>query len=238
VRYLEGTVHGFMALHNLAGETLASGDLTQTVHGDRLVSRLTFHFKDGSLDDETTVFTQRNEFRLISDRHIQKGPAFPHPMDVVIDATKGQVTVALTDKGKETRDTEHFDLSPDLVNGLILNVLKNIRPETRETKLSYVAAASKPRLAKLSITPQGEDFFRVAGSRHKAMRFRLKVELGGITGMIAPLVGKDPPDVDVWVTDGEAPAFVKMEGPLYLGGPVWTIENATPVWPQSPHSHP
>jgi hypothetical protein len=28
--------------------------------------------------------------------------------------------------------------------------------------------------------------------------------------------------------DGEAPAFVKAEAPLYAGGPVWRIELATP----------
>jgi len=44
--------------------------------------RTIFTFKDGSVDDETTVFSQRHTFRLISYHHIQKGPSFPHPMDL------------------------------------------------------------------------------------------------------------------------------------------------------------
>ena len=37
----------------------------------------------------------------------------------------------------------------------------------------------------------------------------------------------------VWILEGEAPAFVKSEGPLYFGGPVWRIELTSPVWPKA-----
>jgi hypothetical protein len=117
-----------------------------------------------------------------------------------------------------------------------LNILKNIRPDTTETKVSYVVATPKPRLVKLSIIPQGEDRFSVAGSPYKATLFVVKVELGGITGIIAPLVGKEPADTKVWVVGGGAPAFVKAEQSLYLNGPVWRIEMTSPVWPKAPNS--
>jgi len=48
---------------------------------------------------------------------------------------------------------------------------------------------------------------------------------------MAPLLGKQPLDIHVWILGGEVPALVKMEGPLYLGGPAWRIELACPVWP-------
>ena len=155
-------------LRRMDGKTLASGELVQVVQGDRLVSNLVFHFKDGSIDDETTVFSQHHNFRLLSDHHVQKGPSFPHPMDVSIDASNGQVTVRSTDGGKEKVETERLDLPPDLANGLVPTFLKNIRPDVAETKVSYVAATPKPRLVKLAITPQGEQSFKVAGVRHKA----------------------------------------------------------------------
>jgi hypothetical protein len=59
VRYAEGLVHGFLVLRDLDGTTLAHGDLIQTTRGTRVVSRLVFHFRDGSLHDETTVFTTK-----------------------------------------------------------------------------------------------------------------------------------------------------------------------------------
>lgn len=233
VLHMQGTIRGFLALRNMEGKTLASGDLIQVVRGDRLISNLVFHFKDGSIDDETTVFTQRGEFRLLRDHHVQKGPSFPHPMDVSIDVSSGQVTVRSSDGGHEKIEKDHLDLPPDLANGLLLTLLQNLRPGAAETKVSYVAATPKPRLVKLAITPQGEETFRSAGVRHKATRYAVKVELGGLTGALAPLIGKQPKDIYVWILEGKAPAFVRMEGQLYLGGPVWTIELTSPVWQKS-----
>jgi hypothetical protein len=215
---------------------LQQGDLTQTVHGNRLVSRLVFRFNDGSIDDETAVFSQQGHFRLITDRHIQKGPSFPRPTDVSINASTGQVTVRYTDDGQEKVETERLDLPPDLTNGMVLNILKNIPPNTTETKVSYVAATPKPRLVKLSIVPHGGDKFSVAGSPCKATLFVLKVELGSITGVIASLIGKQPPDTKVWVVGGRVPAFVKAEQSLYPNGPIWRIEITAPVWPKEPSS--
>lgn len=198
------------------------------------MSHLVFRFKDGSVDDETAVFSQRLKFRLVSDRHIQKGPACPHPTDVLINAATGQVTVRFIDKDHEEAGTEHLDLPPDLANGILLNVLKNVQPSATETKISYVAASPKPRLVKPSIATQSEELFFIADSPHKAIRFVVKVELGGITGMIAPLLGKQPAYTNVWVAGREALTFVKSEGPLYLGGPIWSIEMTNPIGRERP----
>src|SRR4029077_3016491 len=73
VRFTEGIVHGFLSLRTLDGAVLANGDLIQTAHGDRVTARLTFRFKDGSIHDETAVFSQRQVFRLVSDHLVQKG---------------------------------------------------------------------------------------------------------------------------------------------------------------------
>ena len=59
---------------------------------------------------------------------------------------------------------------------------------------------------------------------------RRKVEIGGVAGLLAPLAGKQPQDTHVWILGGDAPAFVKLEGPLYLGGPIWRIELTSPLW--------
>lgn len=233
VRYPEGTTHGFLALRTLEGKLLATGDLTEVLHGNQVLSHLVFRFKDGSVDDDTTLFSQGRTFRVITDHHIQKGPTFPQPSNVFINASTGQVTVRYKDKDQEKVVTDHLDIPPDLANGVLLNLLKNIRPDTVETKLSYVGASPKPRLVHLSVMPEGTETFSVAGARHKATRFRVKVEIGGIAGMIAPLVGKKPADTNVWVVDEGAPAFVKAEQALYVGGPIWSIEMTGPEWPQA-----
>ena len=57
-RYKEGCIHGYLALRTLDGKIIAAGDLIQTVHGSQVTSRLVYRFHDGSIDDDTAVFTQ------------------------------------------------------------------------------------------------------------------------------------------------------------------------------------
>jgi len=232
VRHPQGTLHGFLVLRTLKGDALADGDLIQVVRGNRVTAQLVFHFKDGSIHDETAIFSQDRTFRLLSDHLIQKGPSFPHPLDVSINGSTGQVTVHSTDdKGKEQVVTEHLALPPDVSNGLLLTLLMNLGPGSPTAKFSMVAATPKPRLIKLAVTSPGEDAFSVGGSSRKATHYVLKVEIGGAKGVVAPMVGKQPPDTHVWILPGDAPAFVKLEGALAYETPVWRIELASPVWP-------
>ena len=238
VRHSEGLVHGFLTLKTLDGEQLAEGDLIQTARGFRVTSRLTFRFKDGSLHDETAVYSQRGQFRLLSDHLVQKGPSFPQPIDMAINASTGQVTVRYADdKGEQKVESERLNLPPDLANGLILTLLKNVRADAAPKSFGYVAATPKPRLVKLALTPEGEESFSIAGGGRKATHYVLKVDIGGVAGLVAPLVGKQPPDSHVWILEGDAPAFVKSEQPLFNGGPLWRIELVSPVWPRSSSEH-
>jgi hypothetical protein len=52
-----------------------------------------------------------------------------------------------------------------------------------------------------------------------------------VAGVIAPILGKQPPDTKLWILDGDVPAFVKMEGALYEKGPIWTMVLTSPSWP-------
>jgi hypothetical protein len=232
VQHPEGLVHGFLELRTLEGATLADGDLIQNVRGDRVTSRLIFHFKDGSTYDDTAIFSQHGSFRLLSDRLIENGPAFQHPLDMSVNGSTGEVTVNYTEDGKGKTETDRLQLTPDVANGIVPVLLKNIRPNTPEIKLSMVVATPKPKLVKLGITPQGEETFSTGNATHKAVHYVVKAELGGLSGAFASLLGKEPPDTHVWILQGEAPAFVKMEGPLALGGPVWRMELVSPAWPR------
>jgi hypothetical protein len=233
VKYVEGVVHGFLVLRDLDGSVLADGDLIQVARGDRVTSRLRFHFKDGSLHDETTVFSQRGRFRFISDHLIQKGRSFPQPLDMQLDAS-GNVTVRYTDKdGDPKQESEHLNVPADVANGLIPVLLKNAAPTEPPASFAFVAATPKPRLVKLTVGSAGEERFTIGGESRTATRYVLKVELGGLTGLVAPLLGKQPPDSYVWILHGDTPAFLRAEQPLYSDGPVWRIELAAPVWPRS-----
>lgn len=233
VRHPEGLVRGFLVLHTLDGRKLADGELLQNAAGGRVTSRLVFRFADGSLHDETVVFTQRGRFRMVRDHLVQKGPAFPRPLDVTIDGATGDVVVKTRDDdGEEKVYRERMTLPPDLANGMVLTLLKNIRPDAARTTLSMVVASPKPRLVTLVVAPAGEEPFTTGDAARKAVRFVIHVEIGGVAGAVAPLVGKQPPDTNVWILPGEAPAFVKSEGPMAGGADPWRIELTSPAWPR------
>ena len=115
VRHTEGLVHGFLVLRTLEGGTLAHGDLIQMAHADRVTTHLIFHFKDGSLHDETAVYSQLRSFRLLRYHLVQKGPSLSSAKDISIDVPSGQVTVRYSgDDGKEQVTTEYMKLPVDL----------------------------------------------------------------------------------------------------------------------------
>lgn len=231
VRHAEGAAHGFLALTTLDGKRIATGDKTTVVHRGQVTSRLVFHFRDGSIDDETTVFTQSHVFHLISDRHIQRGPFFPKPVDVSLDALTGTITTR-TEDGKVTED--HLDLPSDVCNGMTNSVLMNILPSVPETKLSLVAPSTKPRLVHLSIKPNGKTQFLIGDSSRQAIHYVIHIELGGVGGVVAPLIGKQPEDVHLWILGGPNPAFIREEGQTYQGGPILRIQQISPSFPRQP----
>lgn len=233
VHHLEGRIHGFLVLRDLDGDILASGRLIQNAKGNTVTSELGFRFKDGSVHQETSVFSQRRMFRLLNYHLVQKGPAFQRAMDMSVNVSTGQVTIKYTDHGgKENTITDHLKLPADLANGIVPTLLGDIAPKVPKTILSMLVATPKPRLVKLEISPLGEESFTVGGSAEKATRYAVKVDIGGISGVVASIIGKQPPDTHIWMIYGKAPGFLKSEGPLFQDGPVWRIELASPVWPK------
>ena len=124
---------------------------------------------------------------------------------------------------------QKLKLPPDLVNGLMFTLVKDIEPRAPRTTVSMLATTPKPRLVKLAIFPEGEKPLSKGSTGHKAMVYDVKVQIGGLAGLLARVTRKQPPDSHVWVLGGAAPAFVKFEGPLYQGGPIWRIELAKPA---------
>src|SRR5436853_444987 len=95
-----------------------------------------------------------------------------------------------------------------IANGdLIQNVQHTAFPET----LSLVVATPKPRLVKVKLSVAGLETFSTGTQPRRATHYVLKVDIGGLTGLVAPLIGKQPPDSHVWILEGDAPAFVKSD---------------------------
>lgn len=238
VHHVEGVTFGFLVLRDLHGEVIAYGDLKEVVKPDDpvVMSDLQFRFKDGSYFQQITRFTQRNTFRLVSDQVVEKGPAFKQPSESWIDAEHGKITYRSLKGGEEKETSKHLDLPSDLANGLLMTLAKNLDPTATETVVSMVAASTKPRIVELHIAPAAEKSITVGTLEYKAQHYVVHVKIPGAAGVIAPLIGKKPPDIHLWILKSEAPTFVEYEGPLSQDTPVWRIELMSPQ-PDAPDAN-
>lgn len=232
VRFVEGSLHGFLGLSTPEGVLIASGDLLQVGRDGEVQSRLVFRFRDGSVFDETVVFAQRNVFTLQSYHLVQRGPVFPEDTEISLERASGKYRVMTRARkdGREKVRNGTLDLPPDVYNGMVLTVVKNLSRGAGET-VHMVAFTPAPKLIRLELRPAGEQKIVVGGSEKTATRYVLKPILGIGLKVIASLLGRTPPDNHAWIVTADVPAFVKFEGPLYMTGPVWRIELTSPRWP-------
>ena len=225
VKHIQLPNHGFMVARSEAGEIIARVEFTQVVEADEVTMRLTHRFVDGSIDDETTTYTQHGTFRLVRNHHIQKGPFFNKPFDFSVEDATGLATSRTADKNGATHvESEHIDLPDDLANGFIGTLLLNVPPTTTPFRVGMVAPVFGGRLIRIRVSPEGERPFQKTGQTFKATVFRIHPELGGVLGVIATLLGLQPKDVMVWILEGEQPAVVRVVGQLGGYGPVISSE--------------
>jgi hypothetical protein len=221
VRFQEGVTRAFPVVRSLAGQKLAQGDLVQIARGDVVDSRMTFRFADGSLYDEHVVFSQSGVFTLIRYRLVQRGPSFPETLEASVDRDTGRYEVRY--RGDEDSPEEtfmgKFALPPDAYNGMLSLVLKNL-PSGESAIVQVVAFTPKPRLVKVQLLPVAHDPVLVSDEPRQVTRWAIRPQLG----LFASLLIADVPDAHCWILPGEAPAFLKAEGPLYFQGPIWRIE--------------
>jgi hypothetical protein len=235
VRQPEGAVYGVLALRTTGGEVLAHGELIQTVRGQQVDSQLVFRFTDGSLFDERIVFSQQKVFSLTSYRFTQRGPAFPGSSEVSFVRGSGQYRAKIREKpdAKEEVVEGRLDMPADVYNGMSSVLLKNLGAQETATG-RLLAFTPKPRLLAMKLSAEGTDDLHVGPVSRKATRWLVKLEVGGMLGVMASIAGKDPPDLRYWIAAAPLPpAFVKFEGPFYLNGPIWRIELSSPRWPDT-----
>jgi hypothetical protein len=232
VRFVEGVTHGFLVLRTVNGVPIASGDLLQVQRGRQVESRMVFRFKDGSLYDETVVFTQERVFTMQSYHLVQRGPVFTEDTEISLERASGKyrVNTKAHKDGREQVLNGTLDLPPDVYNGMVITVAKNLPKGASET-VHIVAFTPTPRLIQLEFAPEGEQKVLIGDLAKTATHYVLRPRLGTWLKLFATLLGRVPPDSHAWIISDELPAFVRFEGQLVSMGPVWRIETTSPRWP-------
>ena len=166
VRVPESAVQSYLVLRDEARKPIALGEYKQRPKAGAIEVHLTFRFKDGSIHDETAVFSQRGVFKLGRYALHQRGPSFPTTLDASLEAGTGRYLVKSRKPGKdEDSDEGHLELPPDVYPSVMqITIVKHLAKEASET-VHTVAFTPKPRVLKLVIQPSTAVPFFVEGTK-------------------------------------------------------------------------
>jgi hypothetical protein len=91
-------------------------------------------------------------------------------------------------------------------------VVKALRAQLapgQHVDLRAVAFTPRPRTAPITLTRDGAEPVRMAGRTIPGDKYTIHVDIPGIARLFV-----DPPDLHVWLVNGDPPAFLRFEGPL------------------------
>jgi hypothetical protein len=227
VRFAEGATHGYLVLRNDRGDRLADGEMIQKTRGDLVEGQLIFRFKDGSLHDERVSFTQKRVFSLQSYTLIQHGPSFPATMDVAMERKTGEYRVQSSQDGSaDTPIIGRLKLPDDVSNGMVVTLLRNLAVGSGET-VHVIAFTPEPKVIELKLLPATNRTIYIGDLAKQVTQYVLEPQLNSVTMFFGKLLGKLPRafHYHFWLLTDDVPAFGGFEGPLYLNGPTWRIEQ-------------
>ncbi|HEV8411105.1 MAG TPA: hypothetical protein VGQ30_11370, partial [Gemmatimonadaceae bacterium] len=127
VRFAEGSEHGFLELTTADGAVIAHGDQLQIERNGEVTTRMIFYLPSGSVFEETVTFTQQGTFAMQSYHLVQSGPSFGDDIDATISRSGKYLVRARSHKdGKDHEYTGTLEMMPDVYNGMVSTVAKNI----------------------------------------------------------------------------------------------------------------
>lgn len=241
VSFAEGAAHGYLVVQDASGESIGHGEVLQTVRRSLVESRLVFRFKDGSLFDEKTTFSQRRVFTLQKYRLIQRGPSFPEELDIRMDRKSGRYRVRSRAGPDQSAvvTAGRLDMPSDAYNGLIGTLLRNL-PSGKSATVRIVAFTPEPKLIALDLRPEAKEPVQVGDLLKTATRWVLEPRIHGVVHFFGKVLGQLPDQFRYrfWIIHDGIPVFARFEGPLHLMGPVWRIEVLSPRMAVSPTDKP
>jgi hypothetical protein len=210
---IEGAAHGFPALRDLEGQTLAEGEFTQWIDGDRLHVQIRYDFGGSHWIEERSVI--RQEPVLVHERwswEEVRDAAVQRRFDV--DFLSGTATAQVLEKDEVRRWSEHFDLEPGrafagAVWPLAIQGVRSRLLAGEELEFQTVGFTPKPRKGTVAIRHVGVDALGMSGRTLDGDHFRIHAK---IPWFARPFV--EVPDSHIWLTSTPPAAFLRWEGPL------------------------
>jgi len=210
---LEGVARGFPAMRDLAGKTLAAGEFTQRLEGDRLHVRIRYDFGPDRWVEETAVIRQRP--KLVQERWSwteSRGGLVHRRFE--IDFLEGLATAEKRHGDEVRRWSEPVDAAPGVAFAgsawaLAIRGLRDRLLAGETIALRTVGFTPAPKAATVEITHDGVDRLPISGRSLLGDRFRIHPRIPWIARAFV-----DVPDSRIWLTSPAPAAFLRFEGPL------------------------
>src|SRR6188768_4155657 len=210
---LEGVAHGFPALRNLSGETLADGEFTQWIDGDRLHIRIRYDFAPGRWIEERSVIQQ--EPALVQERwsweEIRDETVLRR---FEVDFLTGTATAEKLEHDELHRWSEHVDvtLGKAFAGSAWALAIKTVHARLlagEKVRFQSVGFMPKPRAAEVEVSHVSLDRVPMAGRDLSGDRFRIHPLVPAIARLFVEV-----PDSNIWLAHPSPAAFLRFEGPL------------------------
>lgn len=209
---LEGTAHGFPALRDLDGKTLAAGDFTQWLEGDRLHIRIRYEFDSGRIIEERSVLRQEPlvqeqwSWQETRDGRVKRRFA--------VDFVAGVATAEKLEDGELHQWSKQVELTPGraFTGSAFTLAIKSLRQQLlggEAIELQTVGFTPKPRAARVELTHAGVDRLTMSGRTILGDHFIVHPKIPWIA---RPFV--EVPDTQLWLVHADPAAFLRWEGPL------------------------
>jgi hypothetical protein len=229
---VEGAAHGFPAMRDHTGRTVADGEFSQWVAHGRLHVNITFVGKARRIE-EKAVFRQRPELaqESWSLREFRNGSLY---RQFEVDFRAGTASAKKREQGKEL-DTWSDDVTIDTGRAfagfgftLAVKALRKRLVRGEHVELQAVGFSPKPQVVTVEISYGGLDRMRMAGRMVRGDRFIVHPKLPWIADLFV-----DVPDARIWLTTPPA-AFLRWEGPLAEPNDPHTRVDLLPGGPSGP----
>ena len=210
---LEGVAHAFPALRNLAGETLADGEFTQWLDGDRLHLRIRYDFGPTHWIEERSVIQQ--EPKLVQEQwswmEVRDGALYRR---FEVDFLSGTAMAEKLEKDGLRRWSEQVTVEPGraFAGTAWALAIKSVRSRLvggEAIQFQGVGFMPNPRVGTVEITHDGLDQLPMSGRTLSGDRFRIQAKIPWILRAFVEV-----PDSLIWLVNPPPATFLRWEGPL------------------------
>src|SRR5205814_9279855 len=135
---------------------------------------------------------------------VQRGSAFAEDIEISLERATGKYRVKTRARQDEREQVleDTLELPPDVYNGLVLTVAKNLPKGASET-IHYVAFTPTPRLIQLELAPAGERTLVTGEPAKTATHYVPSPSPCNWLNLIATLSGPGPPDSNARILNDE-----------------------------------